>query len=56
MMVIPHRRGGYLKKTILAAASGARTKAWERPTCPGTDDCIAKAGGAHARNITQPEA
>lgn len=56
MMVMPHRRGGHLKKAILAAASGARTKVWGRPKCPGTDECVTKAGGTHARNITQPEA
>ena len=47
-MVIPHLRGGYLKKSILATASGARTKAWEHPKCPGTDECIAKAGDTHS--------
>lgn len=43
-MVIPHLRGGHLKKSVLATASGARTKAWEHPKHPGSDECISKAG------------
>lgn len=42
--VIPHLRGRHLKRTILATASPVSTKAWEHPKCPGTDECITKAG------------
>ena len=35
-----------MKKTILATASRVSTKAWERPKCPGTGECMTKAGDA----------
>lgn len=53
MMVMPHRREAS-EKAILAAAS-VRGQVWGRPKCPGTDECIAKAGHTQG-NITQLKA
>ena len=49
--VMPRLRGRYFQKTILATVSRVSTKAWEHPKCPGTDECITKAGDTRSMEL-----